>query len=321
MASHGYRGVTRAGPTTWKMQIYHAGCTKYTCGMPSLEVAAKAFDRCACLRPKLGLTLGLTTTSRLCSALYKFRGDSSGPNCGPLTAAEMAELDSMTEAQLLLKTCPWRPSGRAPRQVPSPSEDGDSGSVHADTSDGSDDESDGGDGPAHVAQPRKRRRSTAPSSLYRGVFKSCVPNAMRTRVLQSADTSLLRSAKKNKFQAQIGVGCVTKKYLGSFDDEEAAARAYDKCVHLSCGAHGLGPLTRASGLPENCTAPKPSSTFQMMTRADLHAMIRRMEATTRAMWSLVVDLQQGAARTAGSAGSACPMRCARLCCCGAARLG
>ena len=39
------------------------------------------------------------------------------------------------------------------------------------------------------------------------------------------------------FRARIQVQSRSVE-LGYFDDEKAAARAYDKCVHLSCGAHG-----------------------------------------------------------------------------------
>ena len=42
----------------------------------------------------------LTSLSPVRRAAYKLRGDASGVNCGPLTAAEMAEFDGWTEAQL-----------------------------------------------------------------------------------------------------------------------------------------------------------------------------------------------------------------------------
>lgn len=34
------------------------------------------------------------------SVVYKLRGDASGANCGPLTLAEMAEIDGWSDKQL-----------------------------------------------------------------------------------------------------------------------------------------------------------------------------------------------------------------------------
>jgi hypothetical protein len=44
------------------------------------------------------------------------------------------------------------------------------------------------------------------------------------------------SATRQKLYVRIQVNGKEKR-LGYFDDEEAAARAYDKCVCINCGAH------------------------------------------------------------------------------------
>ena len=117
--------------------------------------------------------LGLSSASRLRSAFYKLRGDSSGPNFGPLTAAEMAEVNGLTEAQLF---------------------------------------------------PRKRKTST-----YRGVSFQCVPMHRRHVCCSPLTSPCGYSKQTGRFTAFINANRVMR-YLGTFDDEIAAARAYDECV-------------------------------------------------------------------------------------------
>ena len=138
-------------------------------------------------------SLGLTPASRLCSALYKLHGDSSGPNCGQLTVAEMAEVAGWTESQLL---------HQHGRNAPT------------------------------VARAGK-------TSAYRGVSSEYAPVQCTRRVYCS---TLTLGGRTHKVYVRIHVKGRSIP-LGSFDDEEAAARAYDKCVCLKCGAHAGSTLT------------------------------------------------------------------------------
>jgi hypothetical protein len=94
-----YCGVQQDGKSSWYAKIGHLRHSRNLGQFPSAAAAAKAYDRCvpnesSCIAVD-SLTLG-----RLCSAAYKLRGDSSGPNCGPLSVAEKAEVDGATEAEL-----------------------------------------------------------------------------------------------------------------------------------------------------------------------------------------------------------------------------
>jgi hypothetical protein len=144
----------------------------------------------------------LTVAARACSALYKLRDDSSGPNFGPMSAAEMAELDGMTEEQLLHPPRARGGERAAQRErrrnrkeaTPVSSLSDDSGAAQTDTSDGSDDESDGADSPAEVAHPRKQQGwHTGKSSAYRGVCYGAPahvaqPRAKRQRAARPTNT-------------------------------------------------------------------------------------------------------------------------------------
>jgi hypothetical protein len=48
MTACGSRGVQKIGPS-WRVKIIHAGAQLSTRMYSSLETAAKAYDRCACL--------------------------------------------------------------------------------------------------------------------------------------------------------------------------------------------------------------------------------------------------------------------------------
>ena len=60
------------------------------------ELAAKAFDKCVAQRSRRSTLTGRGSLRR---ATFLAKGDASGPNLGPLTAAELESLSGVTLAQ------------------------------------------------------------------------------------------------------------------------------------------------------------------------------------------------------------------------------